>query len=151
MAAKLARLTHKIAIQLHLEIESCIICSSRCRRPVRKLLDTPSYVRFLGTRRIGLRGGGGLVSTPLFAFMFVRAFCGFMSCRVMDLFPIKFFCHMNKIPMSRINFVLKAVRVSRQRNKNILLYLYNKQYESMYYIRVSIPNSKSLTIFVDKL
>jgi hypothetical protein len=42
MAAKLTRLTHKIAIQLHLVAESCIICSSRSRRPVRKLLDTPS-------------------------------------------------------------------------------------------------------------
>jgi hypothetical protein len=43
MAAKLTRLTHKIAIQLHLMAESCTICSSRSRRPVRKLLDTPSY------------------------------------------------------------------------------------------------------------
>jgi hypothetical protein len=43
MAAKLTRLTHKIAIQLHLLAESCIICSSRSRRSVRKLLDTPSY------------------------------------------------------------------------------------------------------------
>jgi hypothetical protein len=40
MAAKLTRLTHKIAIQLHLVAKSCIICSSRSRRPVRKLLDT---------------------------------------------------------------------------------------------------------------
>jgi hypothetical protein len=43
MAAKLTRLTHKIAIQLHLVAESFTICSSRSRRPVRKLLDTPSY------------------------------------------------------------------------------------------------------------
>jgi hypothetical protein len=43
MAAKLTRLTHKIAIQLHLVAESCTICSSCSRRPVRKLLDTPSY------------------------------------------------------------------------------------------------------------
>jgi hypothetical protein len=41
MAAKLTRLTHK-AIQLHLVVESCTICSSRFRRPVRKLLDTPA-------------------------------------------------------------------------------------------------------------
>jgi len=40
MTAKLPRLTHKIAIQLHLEGESCTICSYRSRRPVRKLLDT---------------------------------------------------------------------------------------------------------------
>jgi hypothetical protein len=38
MAAKLARLTHKIAIQLHLVAQSCTICSSHCsRRPVRRL------------------------------------------------------------------------------------------------------------------
>jgi hypothetical protein len=43
--AKLTRLTHKIAIQLHLVAESCTTCSSRSRRPVRKLLDTPSYVK----------------------------------------------------------------------------------------------------------
>jgi len=43
MAAKLTRGTYTIAIQLHLVAESCIICSSRSRRPVRSLLDTPSY------------------------------------------------------------------------------------------------------------
>jgi len=42
MAAKLTKLTHKIAIQLHLVTESYTICSSRPRRSVRKLLDTPS-------------------------------------------------------------------------------------------------------------
>jgi hypothetical protein len=42
MAAKLTGLTRKIAIQLHLVAESCTICSSRSRRPVRKLLDIPS-------------------------------------------------------------------------------------------------------------
>jgi hypothetical protein len=41
-AAKLTRLTHKI--QLHLMAESCTISSSRSRWPVRKLLDTPSYM-----------------------------------------------------------------------------------------------------------
>jgi hypothetical protein len=41
--AKRTRLTHKIAIQLHLVTESCTICSSRSRRPVWKLLDTRSY------------------------------------------------------------------------------------------------------------
>jgi hypothetical protein len=44
MAANLTRLTHKIAIQLHLVAESFTIYSSRLRRPVRKLLDTPSYI-----------------------------------------------------------------------------------------------------------
>jgi hypothetical protein len=48
MTAKLARLTHKIAIQLHLVAESCTICSSRSRRPVWKLLDTPSYIHKSG-------------------------------------------------------------------------------------------------------
>jgi len=43
MAAKLTRLTHKIATQLHLVTGSCTIYSSRTRRPVRKLLDTPTY------------------------------------------------------------------------------------------------------------
>jgi hypothetical protein len=43
MATKLTRLTHKIPIQLHLVAESCSICSSSSRRPVRKLLDTPSW------------------------------------------------------------------------------------------------------------
>jgi hypothetical protein len=46
MAAKLTRLTHKTAIQLHLVAESCTICSSRSRRPVRKLLVTPSCIWF---------------------------------------------------------------------------------------------------------
>jgi len=45
MAAKLTMLTHEIAIQLHLVIENCTICSFRSRQPVPKLLDTPSYVR----------------------------------------------------------------------------------------------------------
>jgi hypothetical protein len=42
MATKLTRLVHKIAIQLHLVAQSCTICSSRSRRLVRTLLDTPS-------------------------------------------------------------------------------------------------------------
>jgi len=42
MAAKLTRLTHRIAIQLHLVADSCTTYSSRSRRQVRKLLDTPS-------------------------------------------------------------------------------------------------------------
>jgi len=43
MEAKLTRLTHEI---VHLMAESYIICSSRPRWPVRKLLDTPSYERY---------------------------------------------------------------------------------------------------------
>jgi hypothetical protein len=45
MATKLTRMTYKIAIQLHLVAEGCSIWSSRSRRLVRKLLDTPSYGR----------------------------------------------------------------------------------------------------------
>jgi hypothetical protein len=44
MVANLTRLTHKIAIKLHLVAQSCTICSSRSRRPVRKLLDTSAYL-----------------------------------------------------------------------------------------------------------
>jgi hypothetical protein len=44
MVAKLTRLTHKIVMQLHLMAESCTIYGFRSRRPVRKLLDTPSQV-----------------------------------------------------------------------------------------------------------
>jgi hypothetical protein len=43
MAAKLTRVTHKIAIQLHLVADNCTICSSRSSRPVRKLLDKLLY------------------------------------------------------------------------------------------------------------
>jgi hypothetical protein len=53
MVAKLTRLTHKITIQLYLVAESYTIRNSRSRRPVRKLLDTPSYVR-------GEEGWGGI-------------------------------------------------------------------------------------------
>jgi len=44
LIANLPILTHKIAIQLRLVAESCTICSSRSRRPVRKLLDSLSYI-----------------------------------------------------------------------------------------------------------
>jgi len=44
MAVKFTRLTHKIATQLHLVAERCTSYSSRSRWPVRKLLDTPSYI-----------------------------------------------------------------------------------------------------------
>jgi hypothetical protein len=50
VAVKFIRLTHKITIQLHLVAESYTICGSRSRRPVRKLLDTLSYMnQFLFT------------------------------------------------------------------------------------------------------
>jgi hypothetical protein len=44
MAAKLTRLAHRMAIQLHLMAESYTICSSHSRWPVRKLFDIPSYI-----------------------------------------------------------------------------------------------------------
>jgi len=46
MVAKLTILTKKLAIQLHVVAENCTLCSSRSRRSVRKVLDTPSYVNF---------------------------------------------------------------------------------------------------------
>jgi hypothetical protein len=52
MAAKLTRVTHKIALQLHLVAESCTICSSRSRRPVRKLLDTVTAQYIPNTGRL---------------------------------------------------------------------------------------------------
>jgi len=49
VVAKLSRLTHKAAIQLHLVAERCTICSSHSRWPVQKLLVTPSYQLFFFT------------------------------------------------------------------------------------------------------
>jgi len=43
LAANLARLTQKIAIQLHVVAESCDIFTCLSWRLVRELLDTPSY------------------------------------------------------------------------------------------------------------
>jgi hypothetical protein len=43
MVAKPTTLTHKVAIELQLVVECFTICCYRSRRPVRKLLDTPSY------------------------------------------------------------------------------------------------------------
>jgi len=43
LEAEITRPTHKIAIQLHLVAESRTIYISRSRRPVRKLLDRPSF------------------------------------------------------------------------------------------------------------
>jgi len=59
-----------MAIQLHLVAESCIICSSRSSRPVRKLLDTPSYMELPGAFQTytqvneKLPGGGGSGMQP---------------------------------------------------------------------------------------
>jgi hypothetical protein len=80
MAAKLTRLTHKIEVQLHPVAESCTTCSSRSRRPVRKLLVTPSYIfvayqklftsgsqvipHFYGTRRFITMSTTVFPSTP---------------------------------------------------------------------------------------
>jgi len=61
MSAKLTRLTHKIVIQRHLVAESSTICSSRSRRPVRKLLDTSYYVVNASYSSPPLSSGVGLV------------------------------------------------------------------------------------------
>jgi hypothetical protein len=45
MAAKLTRLTHKKALQLHLMAENRTTCSSCARRPVHKLLVTTARTR----------------------------------------------------------------------------------------------------------
>jgi len=37
----MAAILTKVVIQLHLVAESSIICSTRSRRPVRKLVNTP--------------------------------------------------------------------------------------------------------------
>jgi hypothetical protein len=50
MAVELTGLNQKIGTKLHLVAESCTICSSRSRRPVRNLFVTPSYW-------VGLRAG----------------------------------------------------------------------------------------------
>jgi len=53
MTAKLTRVTHKIAIKLHLVADSCTICSSRSRRQVRKfwihprICDTRVYITYI--------------------------------------------------------------------------------------------------------
>jgi hypothetical protein len=44
MATQLTKRTHQIAIQLHLVADGCTICRSHSRRPVRKLLVTPSCI-----------------------------------------------------------------------------------------------------------
>jgi len=59
MGAKLTRQTHKIAIQLHLVAERCTTCSSRSRRPVRKLLDTHSYKGGYGLGQEYVQSFGG--------------------------------------------------------------------------------------------
>jgi hypothetical protein len=71
MAAKLTRLTHKIAIQLHLVVESCTICSSRSRRPIRKLFDTPLYMKYMIRKRFLISKDGYMLSTHLILYIFL--------------------------------------------------------------------------------
>jgi hypothetical protein len=73
MAAKLTRLTHKTAIQLNLVAEGRTICSSRCRWPVRKLLDTPSY-KGQGTLHLGVCGPEGTVYLVFCSYLTVLPF-----------------------------------------------------------------------------
>jgi hypothetical protein len=68
MAAKLTRLTHKTAIQLHMVAESCTVFSSRSRRPVRKLLD----IYILQKQKLSvseLEHSAPLVSSPQSVFL----------------------------------------------------------------------------------
>jgi len=51
MATKCTGLTHEIAIHLLLVAESCTICSSCSRQPVRQLLDIQWYYHYLHHRR----------------------------------------------------------------------------------------------------
>jgi hypothetical protein len=55
MAAKLTILTHKIVIQPYLVAESCTICSSRSRRPDRKLFGY-TLVCFLNRLNLDIYG-----------------------------------------------------------------------------------------------
>jgi hypothetical protein len=79
MAVKLTRLTHKIAIQLHLVAESCDICSCRSRRPVRKLLDTPAYSVLVrcraGSQRYDIGSFPTLCITVRFSAQSPRSVC----------------------------------------------------------------------------
>jgi len=47
MAEKLTRLTQKIEKQLYIVVESYTTYISRFMRPVRKLLDTTSYYKYI--------------------------------------------------------------------------------------------------------
>jgi hypothetical protein len=69
MAAELTGLTHKIARQLYLVAESCTICSSRSRRPIRKLLDTPSYTKMLNIKMNKFFSLYYLVQTDIFCLI----------------------------------------------------------------------------------
>jgi len=59
MAAKLTRLTHKIAMHLHLVAESGTICSSSSRRPVRKLFGYTSYLYITFSHLLGDQTSSG--------------------------------------------------------------------------------------------
>jgi hypothetical protein len=93
MAEKLTRLTHKIAKQLHVVAKSCTICSSLSRRPVRKLLDTPSYALVISPMRATrpanlilleyVRTGGEYTETRWRVSGFIFLFC---ACAAASIF-----------------------------------------------------------------
>jgi hypothetical protein len=58
MATKLTILIHKIPIQLHLVAESCTVCSSRSRRPVRKIVVHPPTESNICSKGMLFWGGG---------------------------------------------------------------------------------------------
>jgi hypothetical protein len=83
MAVKLTRLTHKVAIQLHL-VTSCTICSSRSRRPGRKLSDSLSYGFFYGQELLApppntQDGQQPLVGCPRLLIQYIRSYCPYLE------------------------------------------------------------------------
>jgi hypothetical protein len=107
MVAKLTRLTHKIAIQLHLVVESCTIRNSRSRRSVRKLLDIVSYMAWL------LEGKGQRQRSPCQKLSFVWRH--HMDPKFSETFPQAIACRLNFV-MRRLSTVEKPARTSKQTN-----------------------------------
>jgi hypothetical protein len=99
MGAKLTRLTHKIAIQLHLVAESCTICRSRSRQPVRKLLDIPSYnVQYLSSFPLNISDtekfavSPNKVYRPVLWYEYVSDVTKLMKCTNADSLEKMFLC-----------------------------------------------------------
>jgi hypothetical protein len=113
MAAKLTRMIHKIAIHLNLVAESCTICSSRSRRPVRKLLDTPSYA----TLRYAML---------CYAMLCYAMLCYAMLCYAMLWYPIlscPILCY--PMPCHAMPYKDRKIQVFSFLRIYIMLYLLN--------------------------
>jgi hypothetical protein len=107
MATKLTRLTHKIAIQLQPVAESCNICSSCSRRPVRKFLDKPScefslnILQWFYTEcRFRVRCSNFVLSDQLSMLMYFVMFLS--SCRWISV---------SRFKVDLIHFVIKPSQV----------------------------------------